>query len=477
MDSYLQWSLILLGAYVLWLLYLTARSIRSKRASLESFFLADKDVGFGSSVLTFWATYFSAAGLIGGAGYYYLNGIGNFYFASMGYVTLAIFTGTVGRRLWRLSREFPEVRSPIQLYLKHFRSPALELLFVVVTLLCMVPYMAAQITGFAWLAQSALGIPYIWAAAGALAVIYVYSEAGGLKNIVQTDVVQSFMTIGGCIGVVIAFLWMYWSFDLSSFIRDVDELMEPSLLSVPGPKGLYTPIFIISLAVLISLGTVPMAHNAQRYMIVRDEVYLKRLMWMFPVLGIFVTAVAGILGLGGAVHFTGLESGDQVIGAVTATVPPMIGALATVGIIAATMSTADSILLSVGFIVSEHWYRKSEKLDERSVLRLSRWCTLIVAIFAFVASVRPGLVTEFAFNAFGGMLQLAPVMVAGIYRIRIGNKTAFASSLLGLSIVVLGNTPLYGSFPVSGVPPYFLGFLFGIVVVVCGRIIFPNTEK
>jgi Na+/panthothenate symporter len=235
MSAYVVWSAIFLGAYLIWLLVLTVLSMRAPKGELGEFFLADKNVGFIPSVLTFWATYFSAAALIGGAGYYYLNGVGNFYFASLGYLILAVVTGTVGRRLWRLSREYPEIRSPIQLYLRHFHSPALEVLFTVVTMFCLVPYMAAQITGFAWLTQSALGLPYIYTAAGALGVIYIYSESGGLKNIVSTDVVQSLMTIVGCIGVVVTFLWTYWAMDLGDFLSDVDAVSDPSLLTIPGP--------------------------------------------------------------------------------------------------------------------------------------------------------------------------------------------------------------------------------------------------
>lgn len=483
MNTFVLWASIFLGSYIIWLIALTLKSMRSQPSELNEFFLAGKKVGFIPSVLTFWATYFSAAALIGGAGYYYLNGIGNLYFASLGYCILAIVTGTLGRRLWHLSREYPEIRSPIQLYLKHFDSPALEVFFVAVSLLCLVPYMAAQITGFAWLIESALGLPYIFTAAGALGVIYLYSESGGLKNIVRTDVVQSLMTIIGCIGVVITFLWIYWEMDLGQFLRDVDQVTDPSLLSIPGPSGFYSPIVILSLALLISLGAVPMAHNAQRYMIVSDPDTLKILMWMFPLMGVFVTVIAAILGLGGAVHFPGLESGDQVIGKVTAAVPAMIGALATVGIIAATMSTADSILLSVGFIVSEQWYRGKPQIASKTVLRLNRWCTLAVAVFAFFASIRPELVTELAFNAFGGMLQLAPVMIAGIYKLPIGKTAAFISALSGLSIVILGNTDLYSDLMPWKVPHYFSGFIAALAVVVialaavaCSRKVLPQSN-
>ncbi len=470
MTPYILWAFTFLTFYLLWLVYLTVKSWMNKSGTLRDYFLAGNDVGFIPSLLTFWATYFSAAALIGASGYYYIHGIGNFLFASLGYCILAVVTGTVGVRLWKLSRKYPTIRSPIQLYLRSFSSPRLETLFVIISLLCLVPYMAAQITGFARLLEGAIGLPYLGTAAGALIIIFLYSESGGLKNIVRTDVLQSLMTIIGCIGLVTAFLWIYWDFDFRKFFKDVDALYIPSLMDIPGPKHFYTPTIIISLAVLISLGAVPMAHNAQRYMIVRELKYLKRIMFLFPAMGIFVTMVAMVLGLGGAVHFPGLESGDQVIGRVTAAVPAAIGALATIGIVASTMSTADSILLSVGFIVSEQKYRNNSSQNYNQIRSLNRWCILTVTVFSFMASIQPSLVTEFAFNAFGGMLQIAPVMIAGIYEMRISKIWAFISALSGLSIVVLGNTPLYGLLPINEIPHYLVGFITAIAILVIGKL-------
>ncbi|MEM9158798.1 MAG: hypothetical protein AAGB46_07075 [Verrucomicrobiota bacterium] len=139
MNAYLVWTVSFLGLYLLWLVFIAVRSSKQKKGSLDQFFLADKKVGFLSSTLTFWATYFSAAAIIGGAGFYYIHGVGNFYFATIAYCILAVITGTLGKRFWLLSRKYPEIRSPIQLYLRHFKSPGLETCFVVVSLLCLVP--------------------------------------------------------------------------------------------------------------------------------------------------------------------------------------------------------------------------------------------------------------------------------------------------------------------------------------------------
>jgi solute:Na+ symporter, SSS family len=477
MTAFQLWAALLLGIYLGWLLFLTIRSYKQPSKELGDFFLANKSVGFFPSLLTFWATYFSAAALIGGAGYYYIHGVGNFLFASLGYVILAVIAGTIGRRMWRLSREFPDTRSPIQLYLKHFRSPLLELLFVVVSLACMVPYMAAQITGFARMLESSLGLPYVPTAAIALIVIYIYSESGGLANIIKTDVIQASLTIGGCLAVTIVFLGIFWAFDLSQFIADVDAVSTPSLWSLPGPKELYSPVNIIGLALLISLGATPMAHNAQRFMIVKNERYLTIMMFIFPFMGILLTVIAGTLGLGGAAIFPGLSSGDQIIGEIMTNVPPLLGALALVGVICATMSTADSILLSIGFIVSEHWYRK-KAVSKIGILRLNRWFTLSIAIFAFVASIKPELVSELAFNAFGGMLQLAPAMIAGLYFPKIGAKVAGISALVGLVILIASKFGWLETILPPGYPGYLAGFIAGgIVVGIAGMIMKPEKNR
>ena len=459
MTSFQLWASAFLLIYLGYLLFLTIKSFRSPPLEPGAFFLANKSVKFLPSLLTFWATYFSAAALIGGAGYYYIHGVGNFLFASLGYIILAVIAGTLGKRLWRMSREFPDARSPIQLYLKHFKSPGLELLFVVVSLACMVPYLAAQITGFARMLESSLGLPYVLTAAVALVVIYVYSESGGLSNIIKTDVIQASLTIGGCLAVTVVFIGIYWDFDLSRFLADVEAAKSPSLLSLPGPEGLYSPVTIIGLALLISLGATPMAHNAQRFMIVKDEKYLTIMMYIFPFMGFMLTAIAGFLGLGGASIFPGLESGDQIIGEIMGTVPAMLGALALVGVICATMSTADSILLSIGFIVSEHWYREKGEVSKRGILKLNRWFTLSIAIFAFIASIKPELVSELAFNAFAGMLQLAPAMIAGIYLPQIGAKWAGASGLTGLTVLVVSK---FGWLTFL-IPPSFPGYLSGFI--------------
>ena len=470
MTSFQLWASAFLLLYLCWLLYLTFKSFKRPSKDLGEFFLANKSVKFLPSLLTFWATYFSAAALIGGAGYYYIHGVGNFLFASLGYVILAVIAGTIGKRMWRLSREFPNTRSPIQLYLKPFNSPKLELLFIVVSLACMVPYLAAQITGFARMLESSLGLPYIGTAAFALVVIYFYSESGGLANIIKTDVIQAMLTIVGCIAVAVVFVGIYWAFDMNQFIADVDGVSTPSLLGLPGPKGLYSPVNIVGLALLISLGATPMAHNAQRFMIVKEERYLTIMMFIFPFMGIMLTVIAGTLGLGGSVIFPGLESGDQIIGEIMTTVPAVLGALALVGVICATMSTADSILLSIGFIVSEHWYRKKEA-SKKGILTLNRWFTLSIAIFAFIASVKPELVSELAFNAFGGMLQLAPAMVAGLYFPKIGAKWAGTSGLVGLVILIASKLGWLDSMLPTGYPGYLAGFIAGSVIVGIASII------
>ena len=68
MTPYILWAFTFLTFYLLWLVYLTVKSWMNKSGTLRDYFLAGNDVGFIPSLLTFWATYFSAAALIGASG-------------------------------------------------------------------------------------------------------------------------------------------------------------------------------------------------------------------------------------------------------------------------------------------------------------------------------------------------------------------------------------------------------------------------
>ena len=155
-----------------------------------------------------------------------------------------------------------------------------------------------------------------------------------------------------------------------------------------------------------------------------------------------------------------------------AAVPAVLGALTLVGVICATMSTADSILLSIGFIASEHWYRKNKNVSVRGILKLNRWFTLSIAIFAFAASVKPELVAELAFNAFGGMLQLAPTMFAGLYLPSIRARWAAASSISGLAVLLAAKFGCLAPLVPNDFPGYLAGF-----IVACGLVAIPAGFK
>ena len=95
-----------------------------------------------------------------------------------------------------------------------------------------------------------------------------------------------------------------------------------------------------------------------------------------------------------------------------------------------------------------------------------------IAVFAFIASVRPELVAELAFNAFGGMLQLAPSMFAGLYLPYVGAKWAAASSVAGLAVLLGWKAGWLVSLIPSDFPGYMAGFLVG-----CSLVAIPAVYK
>lgn len=481
-DPFKTWSMVLLVAYIGWLLLLSIRSSRRPKGDPADFFLAGKSVGRIPSLLSFWATYFSAAAVIGAAGYFYIHGIGNLIFSCSAYTIMGISTATVGKKLWREARSFPHLHSPIQLFLRSYHSPLLEWCAVLITLVLLVPYLAAQITGLSRLMEGAFNLPYFLSASGALAIIYLYSETGGLKNIIKSDVVQALMTLIGIFSVAAILLYRHWRFNLIEFLRDVDKVSEPSLLSLPGPTGLYTVSTLLAISLFLSLGTLGMPHMAKRYIIVNDQSTLTMMAWIFPFMGFALILVSGTVGLGGAVQFPGLTGGDTIIGRVAATAPGILGAMALVGIIAATMSTADSLLLTFGFIVTEQVHRGQHQRETGRIYRFNKWFTLAVAILAYAGSVKPlALVADLAFISFSAITQLVPVFLAGLYELKLRVGFALCSIASGIGTLVLLHKfpeilpPSYRLHPFLWA--FSLATLFVLIGVVHGKLSAGSTVK
>lgn len=138
------------------------------------------------------------------------------------------------------------------------------------------PYVAIQIRGVAIFLNAAFPnvLPiWIWASIIVL-VMLVYSEVGGLKAIIYSDTMQGILLFVVIWLIGIGCLQQMGG--LTAMFEQV-EIKNPALLSVPGPKGLFTLQFLLSSTVAIALLPFTQPQISTRIAIMRDTKALYRM--------------------------------------------------------------------------------------------------------------------------------------------------------------------------------------------------------
>lgn len=120
--------------------------------------------------------------------------------------------------------------------------------------------------------------------------------------------------------------------------------------------------------------------------------------------------------------------------------PYVVTALVAAGGLAAAISTADGLLLTIGNAVSRDWYFRdlNPQASSQQIVILSKFALLIVALVAaYVALQRPGGILFLVAASFSlAASALVPAMVLGVFWRGMTRTGAVAAMLVGLGVTV-----------------------------------------
>jgi Na+/proline symporter len=130
--------------------------------------------------------------------------------------------------------------------------------------------------------------------------------------------------------------------------------------------------------------------------------------------------------------------------------PPLLGALVIAAILAAIMSTVDSVLLVTGPVISHDIYYRmiNPQADERTRMRVNRWATAITGAVPILLTLQQLGVVQFIVNAFASLLAsgIAIPVIVGLYWKRASTAGAIASMGIGFGVAlwlyIAGQPPL-----------------------------------
>lgn len=466
------WGLIFLSMYVLGLaviaVYARRHPEKKMLGGISDFFNStDRRLGVPVLVFTFSATLFSAFFMVGLPGFIYTHGLATWAWVIFGDVVGMLGLYFVAMRLVRLRRGRNELLSPLQIICPNAAS---RFLFVGLTTVFMLPYLAVQISGFGRLLESATdgAVPLLIASASGLALIYLYSLFAGIRGIAFSDLLQGILLLG-CV-VALGIFVTSESGGPFELLRAVQN-QRPELCERPGPAGLMKPAFLFTgFAIFVAL-PLTQPQFLTRYLLVdeTDDVQAARYFravalgmgLLIAVGGLFIVPIA----LGGALEFPGLARGDEVLGTLLREKTfGWFGGLFTVGVLAAAMSTADSILFSLGQIFSVDVYRNliAKDASESQMKFVSRSFILGVALAALILGVaNRELIVALARLSFEGTLLLLPTVLFGLWGRNRWEHVASTSILLaaGLFWLLRESVPAYVPGLSAALPCAFLGVL------------------
>jgi sodium/proline symporter len=316
-----------------------------------------------------------------------------------------------------------------------YPSPATRLIAASLSIFLLSAYVLAQFIAGGKGMALVTGLPYPVALLIALAGIIVYTVLGGYLAVADTDFFQSLIMIAGVAWILGAALIHVGG--LSSANTAIAGT-DPTLLSVWG-KGLgYQGQWgVVAGAVLIfSIGYMGWPHVVTRHMAMKKP-RTARLAGAYATAWnlVFVSSpyLVGILAI---LILPNLEDPELAIFQVAHTLLPAAATgIVMAAIMAAIMSTADSLLLQTGSIASRDLYERfiNPKASDREMVMVSRGLVLAIGVVGYIiALVQPPAVFDIVIFATSILSSaFAPAFICAVWWKKANTPGAIASMVTG----------------------------------------------
>lgn len=468
----------------------------NRNKTTDDFYLGGRKLGPFVTAMSAEASDMSSWLLMGLPGVAYLTGL-----AEASWTAIGLVIGTylnwliVAKKLRNYSSSLGATTIPA-FFSARFKdkSNMLSIIAAVVIIIFFVPYTASGFAACGKLFNSLFGINYLTAMIVCAAVIILYTMLGGFLAASTSDFVQSIvMTIA--LIVVLG----YGVAHAGGFGAVIDNAKSLdgyfTILRTHDPATLTgSPYSFLTICSLLAwgLGYFGMPHILLRFMAIEDAKKLKlsrRVATVWVVISMAVAVFIGVIGLGMVSHGSmgALADSERIIVEISKlisqhnAVSALLAGVILAGILAATMSTADSQLLAAASSVSQNIVKEklAKNMSEKTTMLVARVTLVVIAVIAvFLASDENSSVfrvVSFAWAGFGA--AFGPVVLFSLFWKRTTKWGALSGMVSGGAMVFIwkyGIAKLGGAFAIYELLPAFAVACIAIVVV---SLITPAPEK
>lgn len=355
----------------------------------------------------------------------------------------------------------------------HFK--VLRAVIALMTLAFLGAYAAAQLSAGGKALQALTGWPPETGAIIAAFMVAAYCMAGGIRASIWTDVAQSFVMIGAMTLLGIVAIMSAGGLGASlEQLQAVPDFMNWFPADLPfGP--FFGPLLFALGWLFAGFCVVGQPHIMVRFMTLDDDKRLAQTRaWYYSFFTIFY-ALATVVGLMTRIHLPDIGGMDPELVLPTMAIellPPVLVGLMLAGIFSATMSTADSLVLSCSSALTHDLM--PERLEKPIHLKL---VTIMITAFALAIALS-GNQSVFALVILAwGLLgaSFAPLLVLLARRVQVTEPQAIIMVLAGAMTVVAWREAGLHTYIFEGMPGIVAGFIAaGVYRLVAGK---PQEEE
>ena len=259
----------------------------------------------------------------------------------------------------------------------------------------------------------AFGIDY-WICIIIMAVITgVYVIVGGYMATAWNDFIQGIIMLFGIVAVVVAVVLNFGGLSAA--------LGELSHTTANGIDGAYVSFFgpdlygLVMVVILTSLGTWGLPQMVQKYYAIKDEGSIKKGMIISTLFALIVAG--GCYFLGGFGRLLGGDySGnyDAIVPALISDLSPVLIALVLVLVVAASMSTLASLVMSSSSTITLDLIKgvRKKETSNRSQMLMIR---IFIAVFIVISAVIAIVYEEFKVSFIAQMMGVSWGALAGAF--------------------------------------------------------------
>ena len=424
---------------------------RDRKGGEKTFFLGDRKMGAWVGALSAGASDMSAWVLMGLPTSVYAFGLGKIWIPVglvAGYTASWLIEAP---RLRRFSIVAGDAITIPQYLSNRFlaKSKALQVICAVVFLLAYTVYAASSIKACGTLFHKVIGMDPMAAMFLAVFIIVGYTFMGGFSAVCWTDFFQGLLILGAMmLAPVFAFLMLDF---LGEHIDPASHYWNPAADWRDIVSGLAW-----------GLGYFGMPHIIIRFMSIKSQKTLKRSAWIGIAWTVLILIFAALIGVVGRLDFgmdADMAKNELVfIQMVRRIFPGVISGVLLSAVLAASMSTADSQLLSASSSLASDVYKpiiRRNQASDRELMWIGRFVVLAVAVVALVLAANPnsgsimGLV-ENAWGLFGA--AFGPAILLSLFWRKFNFAGAIAGIVVGAAVdigwlIFLKDTGIYEILP------------------------------